>query len=350
MTPGRTIFILYLTFTHGVVASEGSVPERKKKLSPGLQFLRDAGIALALVLSILVVMYAYTGLWPPLVVVESDSMMHSNDNTSYIGAIDTGDLVLVKDVDSVTDIHTYMDGYTSGHKTYGDYGDVVIYRVNGQLTSTPIIHRAMIYLQGNADGVSYSAPSLRDIPDEDDKWSTSNPSDTWDHLTSTLTIRNVGYRDTSTSIDIGRIITAFRQYSTLPSGYITKGDHNLNVDQSLASRYSPVKLDWVVGIARGEMPWFGLLKLWATDSLGSPAPENSVRNLWISMAFIVAAPIVVDVVLTFRMRKKIARRRVTAQREFDMQRQIGATEPVETPPPPPEPPAMEPIPPQDENL
>ena len=76
----------------------------------------------------------------------------------------------------------------------------------------------------------------------------------------------------------------------------------------------PVDIDWVVGKARGESPWCGLLKLWVTDSLGSEAPENSVHNLWISIAVIVVVPITIDVVLTYKIRKKIARKREAAQR------------------------------------
>ena len=302
------------------MSSEASGQSTKKKLTPALLFIRDAGIALVFVASILLAMYAYTGLWPPLVVVESESMMHSEDNISYIGVIDTGDLVLVKSVDSVSDIETYMDGYTSGHRTYGDYGDVVIYKVNGNDVGTPIIHRAIVYLEANADGDSFRCEALKDI--NDGKWSTSNPTDTCDHLTSTLRIYEVGFQSETVTIDTTRLVVS--------SGFITKGDHNDNTDQSL-SRNTPVKLSWVVGKARGEIPWFGLLKLWFTDSLKSEAPENSVRNLWISLAFIVIGPIIADVVVTYKIRKKIARKREEAVREYEAEQQRMAS------PPPPQP-------------
>src|SRR3989339_600595 len=317
----NSIFILYLSFAVCAVSSETDGRDTRKKLAPALLFLRDAGIALVFVASILLAMYAYTGLWPPLVVVESDSMMHSEDNVSYVGVIDTGDLVLVKSVDSDSDVQTYMDGYASGHRTYGDYGDVIIYNVNGNELGTPIIHRAIIYLEANADGNSFRSESLRYI--DDDKWSTSDPSDTWDHLTSVLRIYEVGFQSETVTIDTSRLVVA--------SGFITKGDHNDNTDQSLPRRSTPVKVTWIVGKARGEIPWFGLLKLWFTDSLGSDAPENSVRNLWISLAFIVIGPILIDVFVTFKIRKKIARKREAAMREYEAeQRKVP-------PPPPPEP-------------
>lgn len=326
-TNERTILVLYQCATSCAVASEEGGVSTKKKLTPALLFIRDAGIALVFVASILLAMYAYTGLWPPLVVVESDSMMHSEDNISYVGVIDTGDLVLVKSVNAASDIKTYMDGYTSGHRTYGDYGDVIIYKVNGNDLGTPIIHRAIVYLEANADGNSFRCEALSDI--NDGKWATSDPSDTWDHLTSVLRIFDVGFQSETVTIDTSRLIVS--------SGYITRGDHNDNTDQSLPSRNTPVKVSWVVGKARGEIPWFGLLKLWFSDSLKSDAPENSVRNLWISLALIVIGPIVADVVVTYKIRKKIARKREAAIREYDAEQKT-----VPPPPPPPEQPPQTP--------
>jgi signal peptidase len=268
-----------------------------------MMFLRDAGVAALLVALILLSMFAFTGKWPPLVVVESNSMMHGEDNLSNIGVIDTGDLVLVKRVDSTNDIETYVDGCVSGHKTYGDYGDVIVYKRNGQDTQTPIIHRTIVYLEVNPDGVSYTVEALRDL--SSDKWSVSGSEDTWDHLTSTLTIRDVGYGGAFVTIDIAQLSTPFK------SGYITKGDHNSQIDQY--SGLSPVQIEWVVGMARGEIPWFGLLKLWSTDTLGSPEPENSVRNLWISIAIIIIAPIVIDLVMTYKEKKDIREKKTASK-------------------------------------
>jgi signal peptidase len=270
-------------------------------------FLRDAGIALLFVGFILLAMFAYSGLWPPLVVVESNSMMHGDDNTSHIGAIDTGDLVLVKKVNQPSDITTYMEGLSTGHKTYGDYGDVVIYKKGGSDTLTPIIHRALIYLEPNADGLSYRSASLRDAPDS--AWSTYPVNDTWDHLAGTLVLKNVSYNHVTIQIDIGNVIRIFEGQGIDPKpGFITKGDHNLQTDQVSWGPGPVVEFKWIVGKASGEIPWFGLLKLWSTHSLGSPAPDNSVRDLWISLALIIISPIAVDIILTIRERRLGARK------------------------------------------
>ncbi len=272
-------------------------------------FVRDAGIALAVVAAILIGMFAYSGLWPPLVVVESDSMMHGSDNMSHIGVIDTGDLVLVKKVDRATDIKTYMDGYRTGYKTYGDFGDVIIYKKGGSDTQTPIIHRAMIYLEANSDGKSYRAPSLENI--QKGKWDTSTIADTWDDLTSTLTIYGIGYNGISIQIEIPNLLSGGAQ-----NGFVTKGDHNPTPDLMYWGPdigYRPIDIGWVVGMARGEIPWFGLLKLWTTGTLNSQAPPNSVRDLWIALILIVVSPIAIDVSLSIVEKRKRQREKEKAQ-------------------------------------
>ncbi len=316
----RTVSVLYGTLTVRPVASgevRGSrVPKKYKGI---VLFVRDSLVALLIVGTILFAMFAYTGLWPPLVVVESNSMMHSEDNTSYIGVIDTGDMVLVKDVDAVDDIETYVEGFVSGHRTYGDYGDVVVYNSGGDDSGTAIIHRAILYLLDNGDG-TYSCEALQYLPD--DKWRTSDSRDTWDSLSSTLTITHVGYRDLNVVIAVDRMHG---------SGFITKGDHNSAIDQSMTvSNYRPVSLDWVVGKARGELPWFGLLKLWATDTLGSPSPPNSVTNLIICMTLIIVGPILTDVYMTNRTRRRIAAKREAARLEH-----AQSMSPEQAPPPEP---------------
>lgn len=266
-------------------------------------FLRDAAVAAFLVACILLIMFAYTGLWPPLVVVESESMMHGGRNISHIGTIDTGDLVLVKNVDGVNDIETYVDGLSSGHRTYGDYGDVIIYKVDGRDTRTPIIHRAIIYLELNPGGLSFRAEALRDAPSS--KWTASNQSNTWDNLTNSITLLDIGWASEPVMINIGHYLA-----SHSPSGFVTKGDNNPSIDQSVGSL---AQFSWIVGKARGEIPWFGLLKLWSTHSLGSAEPLNSVRNLWISIAVIVISPIVIDIALTFKERREIAAKKAAEE-------------------------------------
>ena len=95
-------------------------------------------------------MYSSTGNSPPVVVVESDSMM--NDPDGEIGAIDAGDLILVHAPES-RKIITYAEAMerSIGSKIYESHGlpgDVIVYDKNGE-DRTPIIHRAIIYARAN---------------------------------------------------------------------------------------------------------------------------------------------------------------------------------------------------------
>ena len=70
-------------------------------------FIREAFLAIGLVLLILGSLWIATGQFPPMVVVESGSMMHDTEDGS-LGAIDPGDLVLVMNPDRV-EIITYVE-------------------------------------------------------------------------------------------------------------------------------------------------------------------------------------------------------------------------------------------------
>ena len=59
--------------------------------------LREVAISIGMVVAILSGLWAYTGSWPPLVVVESNSMIHSEQGE--VGSIDAGDLVLVNSLE-----------------------------------------------------------------------------------------------------------------------------------------------------------------------------------------------------------------------------------------------------------
>ena len=112
---------------------------------------KDIGMAIGSVLLVFLLTFAYSGNWPPMVVIESGSMEHT-DNPLYdepgfthIGTIDTGDLVVVKEAGK-SEIVTYLQGKKTDYKKYGDYGDVIVYYKNGirELDGTPVtpvIHR-----------------------------------------------------------------------------------------------------------------------------------------------------------------------------------------------------------------
>ena len=116
--------------------------------------------AIALIVLLITGLSLWTGTMPPLVVVESGSMMHSD--SGEIGTIDPGDLVLLMEVDDQPVIHTYVEERmrTDPIEQHGKGGDVIIYDKNG-VGGTPIIHRALLEVQASQKSVATS-PSTCD--------------------------------------------------------------------------------------------------------------------------------------------------------------------------------------------
>jgi len=155
------------------------------------------GIALAL--------YLFAGTWPAVVTIESESMVpHMN----------VGDLVLVVDEDRFGGLTTWVEGQQTGYSSFGDYGDVIVYRPNGADSVHPIIHRAMTYV------------------------------------------------DTAAVEESG--LAQF--YADPHGGYITKGDNNPYIDQGNLriagiGMIEPVRKEWIVGKALVAVPLVGYLPL-----------------------------------------------------------------------------------------
>ncbi len=268
-------------------------------------WVRDIAIAVLIMAILLGGIYLYTGVWPPLVVVESSSMQHGH-TTSYIGVIDTGDLVFVKAVGSRADVTTYVQGRASGYSTYGDYGDVIIFRLARDPTATPIIHRAIMYVIPN--GSNADVPELASVPSS--QWEgfrngvqVSSPYD----LTA-VTIHEMGWQhNLGITFNLAGFIGAFPGQA----GYITMGDNNAydhctpTLDPCSTTPYDtawfPAQGD-LIGVARGEIPWFGLIKLvlspapgCAPQGWGDPcAPANSWTDLALSIVFLIALPFIVE--------------------------------------------------------
>ena len=254
---------------------------------------RDLLVAGIIVVVFLAAVYLYTGVWPPLVVVESASMQHS-DQESFLGVIDTGDMVFQQAAPTRADVVTYLEGRATGYVTYGDYGDVIIFRRAGN--PTPVIHRAIMYITLYANGTA-SVPDLAGISN----WTATGdtgPTTSPFYLHS-VTINAMGFRH-----DLG-IRFDFANFGGFAprSGYITMGDNNApGYDTSWLPRQGDI-----IGRARGEIPWFGLLKLTLqpTDSCcagwgdegglsDQGAPKNSWDSLLVSLLFLLALPFILE--------------------------------------------------------
>ena len=281
---------------------------------------RNTLIIIGVVLILLIGGYAgvkaYSGVSPPFTVINSGSMMHSSD--SQIGIIDTGDMIVVKDPDTVT-IHTYVDGEKSGYKKFGEYGDVIVYKKPNQ----NIIHRAMLYLElkdGSTSNVIWHIPSLKDYshwamsatsafePDEDLK------AACWNNDTCELTITDadsgcffwltdVGYGNVNVSIDLYRL--GHNQLEGY-SGYLTKGDNastNTRFDQTSGIYDNRlVQYEIIKSVAMVEIPWIGSIKLMANGN-GSNVPSNSITDLIICVLALIAIIIAISVLTNFLSKK-----------------------------------------------
>ncbi len=262
---------------------------------------KDVLVSLIILIIILGILFVYSGRWPPLVVIESSSMSHDAGNPpdSQLGVIDTGDIVIVKET-AKDDITTYVEGKADGHKTYGQYGDVLIYKALGR-EETPIIHRPILYLKYD-DGY-FDVPSLKDLEYGED-WSIENDVTTgtekWNDLSGTLYIHDYGYADKEVKIELNPLL----KYAH--SGYITMGDHNPKIDQNPNDPIcpEPVKEGWIEGKARGELPWFGILKLTAIGKTSYVA-QNSWYYLIGSIAIILASPFLIEYFIEFYNKKQL---------------------------------------------
>ncbi len=258
-------------------------------------------VAVAIIVLLLVGLYAYTQNWPPVYVVESSSMQHGD--TDIVGLINTGDLVLAQKIPSST-ITTYLQGLRTGYSTYGEYGDVVLYYGNG-MAGTPIIHRAILYLEWDAlpGAGGYNVTQLLGLPCGDAAGAMFNvtPSgsttpaactttaDLTD-LKGTLTLYHIGWRDAFVTVPLDSSLLGAHD------GFLTMGDNNLvsddctpgvtcqgEPDQLVPGRSTLVEPGWIVGVARGMLPWFGALKL-LLEGNAQDVPPQSWQFLGITIA------------------------------------------------------------------
>lgn len=270
---------------------------------------REVLVGAAVVLLVLGLLWGTTGQpigRSPIVVVESGSMMHceeapglasigrrcTSDNYGRLGTIDPGDLILVKDVDRPSDVGTLAG---DGKSRYGKAGDVVVYRPDGSAARTPVIHRALFWLEVNADG-TFTIEELG-----------LSHVDNLDQAAVRELGLAAGYAD---SLRDSRLDPVCGPVGPARSGFITRGDNNPAADQGAHGGITlcPVKLEWVLGAARGEIPWLGLFKLLVSDiATGSKNYSNASTDtkvlLWVTLGVLVGGPYVYE---KLKNRKKTA--------------------------------------------
>ena len=236
----------------------------------------------------------YAGSSFPFYTVESGSMMHSE--SSRIGVIDTGDMVVVREPSKVN-IVSYVEGHGSGYSKFGGYGDVILYDRPG---GTAVIHRAILYLEyAGADGTG--------------KWWFARGLDSYTGVWSVDSVRADGAISGKLSMSglgpVGSRSFTIDLDALVPvSGYLTMGDNNSEPDQiNGVSQNALVGGDRILGVAGIEVPWLGVIKLFITGNNTDKIPANSIVMLIVSL--IVVILLIVGVNLAYERYAKNKRNR-----------------------------------------
>ena len=185
---------------------------------PVVQIVRDLVSSALVVLLVGLVLFAISGVWPPMVAVESGSMEPQMSRGDLVVVVEETRFAPSTALNS-TGVVTYRRGKQSGYRTFGSYGDVIIYQPNGS-GGTPIIHRARFWV---------------------------NESENW------YDKANPAYVD-------GETCRAVPNCPAPQSGFITKGDANSQYDQVMGLS-GPVRPQWITGKAVVRIPWLGYIRL-----------------------------------------------------------------------------------------
>jgi len=174
--------------------------EKIEKQKKGFLRKHKGNILFVSIIGIMFLMfYMIFGTFMPIAVVVSESMSPH---------IEKGDIIFFTDINKIDDIKAYNNN--SVYESLGNYGDVILYKPDGNSGTTPYVHRVMYY-------VEKGEPMWKDGP------------------------------------------------SAPHEGYITKGDNvvtNPKYDQQISISYQkPVKKEWIIGIVRFRIPYVGYIRL-----------------------------------------------------------------------------------------
>ncbi|KAF5037611.1 hypothetical protein DSECCO2_562760 [anaerobic digester metagenome] len=97
-------------------------------------------------------------------------------------------------------------------------------------------------------------------------------------------------------MDLAALLAFYADHELDHDGIITLGDHNRGYyDQSAAAICrEPIMDEWIVGEAKAELPWLGIIKLWVNGNLPENTPENSKNGLLVVLALIILVPLALD--------------------------------------------------------
>jgi len=228
---------------------------------PGL--VKDIIFVVVVVGGISLLSQLVLGLWTPMVAVESGSMVPN---------LNIGDIVVVQGA-SRTDVIPWDEAEKTGYTAFNNPGDVILYRPYGKASlnlldqlkmligfapdkdkATPIIHRALRYVkEGEAmwDGGPLAPFSGYITKGDHNEVIDQNAGQIFGTAKASYLQANRGE-----IMDVGHGIFLDKQtglliYETKNGTYVGEG----------ISFLTPVKEEWVIGVARARIPLIGYVRL-----------------------------------------------------------------------------------------
>ncbi|MEY7851925.1 S26 family signal peptidase [Natrarchaeobius sp. A-rgal3] len=202
---------------------------------------RDAVTVVVIVSIVGLLMFAVSGIWPPLVAIESPSM-EPNANVGDMVFLVGDDRFVGDGAVDETGVVPADRGVGTDHETFGEPGDVIVFEPNGDESQTPIIHRAHFWVDEGDDWVAMGDPEYAPSAATDCELVSSCPA--------------------------------------AHDGFITKGDNNDHYDQFSPDGVSDVvKSEWVVGKGALRIPWLGHVRLTFESALAVSGTAASLSAI-----------------------------------------------------------------------
>lgn len=218
------------------IADDGLVRWYLKTDDETVVMTRDILSSVAIVAVIGLLLFAVSGIWPPLVAVESGSMEPNMQKGDLIFVVDNERFVGDGSIDD-TGVVTLERAQESGHEKFGQPGDVIIFQPDGSQYQTPVIHRAHFWVE------------------EDENW-----------------IETKADEDVVGGVTCEQV----RHCPADHAGFVTKGDANQGYDQYQGgARTDIVRPEWITGKASLRVPWLGHVRLAFDSLLSSTGPTHA---------------------------------------------------------------------------